>query len=444
MKEEHLKNKNKIIRESPDIPDKKMEILFTVLYNSKLYCAFRFLDEENGQINYARFILEDREMRLEVTDPKKDQELISIMYYILDEGDYQPGQHFVWLHDKQELILKDGILDKQEQDFWDRLIDWYIKKKSIRKKVRFVTAALILILLFVLAVMSTLANAMEWEGLLQYRHFRVNGMSFNAAAVRVALLIGYLGVCVLLWTILRKFSVKWRFCAAFIGISLLSLVYNRFLSDHIENWETEYVENMDYNYSVAKERDQPYQDVYFEIWEDQIIIPLRLTEPDFPKSMQFEAWFQWDTCLDGSEIYTSTVNEEKTAAVITIPELLTNYQYGLVTVVAADDPSFGTQYPLGEKPQTWYQKLLGTSLEFSSINRDYYFEYALDNGEINADSRNIELWRILLKVDVIWVLDYFSRIWWIVLLLFVFYFISSELDEDKMGGQVWKLNIVEK
>ena len=178
--------------------------------------------------------------------------------------------------------------------------------------------------------------------------------------------------------------------------------------------------------------------------EDQIIIPLRLTEPDFPKSMQFEAWFQWDTCLDGSEIYTSTVNEEKTAAVITIPELLTNYQYGLVTVVAADDPSFGTQYPLGEKPQTWYQKLLGTSLEFSSINRDYYFEYALDNGEINADSRNIELWRILLKVDVIWVLDYFSRIWWIVLLLFVFYFISSELDEDKMGGQVWKLNIVEK
>lgn len=441
MKKEHLKNRKKIIRECPDMPSKKMEILFTILYNSRLYCAFRFLDEEEGEIYYSRFTLEDQEMQLKKIDTQKDQELLTIMNCILEEGNYQTGQHFVWLHDKHELILQGSILDNQEMAFWEHLISWYISKTGLRKIIRVITATLILILLFILAAAAVWANAMEWERLLQYRHFCVNGLRISATTVRITMLVGYICVCMFLSAILKKIAVKWRFGSAFIGIAILSLIYNLLIFEHMEKWEAEYVENMDYNYSIVKRRAQPYQDVYFELQGEQIIIPLRLEEPGFPKSMQFKAWFQWDACLDGSKIYTSNINEEKTAAIITIPELLTEYQYGLVTVVASDDPYFGSQYPLGEKPQTWYQKFLGTSLDFNRINRDFNFEYALDNGEINADSKAVELWRMLLKVDTVWVLNYLYKLWWVVLILFFIYHVSSEFNNDKINGEVWILQI---
>ena len=444
MKKEYLKNRKKIIWEYPYDPGKKIEILFTILYNSKLYCAFRFLDEEEGTTYCTCFTFEEKKLQLEEIDRQKGQEILSIMECILEDGNYQPGQHFVWLQDGRELLLQDGILDNQEKKGWERLLEWYTNKTGLRKIIKTLTASLILVLVFIWAVASVWANVIEWESLLQYRHFCVNGIRISATAVRMLMLVGYFVICVLLYIILRKYSVKWRLCSVFIGIAILSLTYDALLLEHIESWEIEYVERMDYNYSLAKRRTQPYQDVYFEIQGDQIIIPLRVEEPDFPKSMQFNAWFQWDTCLDGSKTYTSNINEEKTAAVITIPELLTEYQYGLVTVVASEDPYFGTRFPLGEKPQIWYQKLLGTSLDFDRINYDFTFEDAIKNGEINANSKIIDLWRMLLKVDFIWSLSYLYELWWIMLILFMLYYVSSELDRDKMSEEIWTLKTVVK
>lgn len=80
-------------------------------------------------------------------------------------------------------------------------------------------------------------------------------------------------------------------------------------------------------------------------------------------------------------------------------------------------------------------------MDFNRINRDFNFEYALDNGEINADSKAVELWRMLLKVDTVWVLNYLYKLWWVVLILFFIYHVSSEFNNDKINGEVWILQI---
>ena len=147
MRKEIFKNRKKIIREFPNEDKREIEIHFTLLYKSRLYACFHFLDDETTQVNCMRFTLADQELHKEGINPDEAENLLDIMALIEDESGYEPGQHFVWLEDKQSLVLEERILENNQEQFLRRLYERTTKARKIIQK-----GAMALIILLLLCV----------------------------------------------------------------------------------------------------------------------------------------------------------------------------------------------------------------------------------------------------------------------------------------------------
>lgn len=110
MKKHILHHLMTVSRTFPDGDGREIEILFTLLYYSKLYCAFRYMDEEEPENNYMCFSLRNQELLPEAFEPDDRDKLYGILDYIQMDLAYEPGQHFIWLEDQKQVISGQPIL----------------------------------------------------------------------------------------------------------------------------------------------------------------------------------------------------------------------------------------------------------------------------------------------------------------------------------------------
>ena len=135
--------------------------------------------------------------------------------------------------------------------------------------------------------------------------------------------------------------------------------------------------------------------------------------------------------------YAGVYNKQEDVVEIEIPELASDYEYGLLTVVRAEEPTVQTVIPLGTRPLMWYQRLLGTTAEFEELCSADSFAEAVNSGKVGADKWLITLWSFLISLNGFNLFDLVYKFWFIWLGLGAIYCIME--DRADRYSEEWKI-----
>ena len=434
MRKEIFKNRKKIIREFPNEDKREIEIHFTLLYKSRLYACFHFLDDETTQVNCMRFTLADQELHKEGINPDEAENLLDIMALIEDESGYEPGQHFVWLEDKQSLVLEEQILENNQEQFLRRL---YERTTKARKIIQKGAMALSILLLLCVTVAGICLNQKVWESIFQYRYFSFGEIRISAFAIRFMIFFIYMLLWAAIWCLLKKKMRITRLCISLIGTVFLAAGSTYILSENTGKWINRFADPMEYMYSIVQASADGHQDIYVELQEDKAVIPIGIFKVDSQEPIEFEAWLERNTFPGEMKTYAGVYNKQEDVVEIEIPELASDYEYGLLTVVRAEEPTVQTVIPLGTRPLMWYQRLLGTTAEFEELCSADSFAEAVNSGKVGADKWLITLWSFLISFNGFNLFDLVYKFWFIWLGLGAIYCIME--DRADRYSEEWKI-----
>lgn len=233
MKRELLIKRKKFFREFPNEDKREIEIHFTLLYRSRLYACFHFLDDEMTQVNCMCFTLVDQELHKEGINPDEADNLLDIMALIEDENGYEPGQHFVWLEDKQSLVLEERILENNQEQFLRRL---YERTTKARKIIQKGAMTLGILLLLCVTVAGICLNLKAWETVFQYRYFSFGEIRVSAFAIRLIIFFIYMLLWAAIWCLLKKETRITWLCISLIGTFFLAAGSTYILSENTGKW----------------------------------------------------------------------------------------------------------------------------------------------------------------------------------------------------------------
>lgn len=423
MRKEIFKNRKKIFREFPNEDKREIEIRFTLLYKSRLYACFHFLDDEMTQVNCMRFTLADQELHKEGINPDEAENLLDIMALIEDESGYEPGQHFVWLEDKQSLVLEERILENNQEQFLRRL---YERTTKARKIIQKGAMTLGILLLLCVTVAGICLNLKACESIFQYRYFSFGEIRVSAFAIRLMIFFIYMLLWAAIWYLLKKETRTTRFCISLIGTFFLAVGSTYILSENIGKWINRFADPMEYMYSIVQTSADGHRDIYVELQEDKAVIPIGIFKVDSQEPIEFEAWLERNTFPGEMKTYAGVYNRQEDVIEIEIPELVSDYEYGLLTVVSSEEPAVQTVIPLGTRPLMWYQRLLGTTAEFGELCSEDSFAGAVNSGKVGADKWLITLWSFFISLNGFKLFDLVYKLWFIWLGLGAIYCVMEE------------------
>ena len=434
MRKEIFKNRKKIIREFPNEDKREIGIHFTLLYKSRLYACFHFLDDETTQVNCMRFTLADQELHKEGINPDEAENLLGIMALIEDESGYEPGQHFVWLEDKQSLVLEERILENNQEQFLRRLYERTTKARKIIQKGAMTFSIL---LLLCVTVAGICLNLKAWESIFQYRYFSFGEIRVSAFAIRLMIFFIYMLLWAAIWYLLKKQTRITRLCISLIGSFFLAAGSTYILSENTGKWINRFADPMEYMYSIVQTSADGHRDIYVELQEDKAVIPIGIFKVDSQEPIEFEAWLERNTFPREMKTYAGVYNRQEDVVEIGIPELVSDYEYGLLTVVRAEEPTVQTVIPLGTRPLMWYQRLLGTTAEFGELCSADAFAQAVNSGKAGADKWLITMWSFLIGLNGFNLFDWVYKFWFIWLGLGAIYCVMEDrIDRYREEWQI--------
>lgn len=423
----NTKNRKKIYRELPSEYKREIEIHFTILYKSKLYANFHYSDDEMIRLHCMRFILSDEnELLNKEIEPDGEDNLFELMSLIEDAGNYEPGQHFIWLEDKQSLILKDRILENNQE----RLIkDFYNRTGKERKAIQKGVKTISILLLLYIVVVGICANAKAWETILQYRYFTIGTVRLSAYSIRFFLLLIYILVWLLFWNLLKNKPIVTRICACLVGTFFLSAGSAYFASVNANKLINDYADSMEYMYSIVQAEENEHRDIYVELYEEKVVIPIRVFKEKSNEPIKYEAWLERNSFPNEVKRYTGIYNELENVVEIEVPELVSNYEYGLLTIVNINNPMSQTVITLGTRPMMWYQKLLGTTAGFKELCSADLFEEAINSKKVSANKCLLELWSFFININASTLFISVYRLWIILLGLCAIYYLAEDYND---------------